>query len=305
MKIENFSKILVQSLDKTLYQSYTLNIIKKNLKRFFRTCQSEKNFSFNKELKSRKGAGDMKKKVVAGFLLIVFFFSPCCLNGAFAAVHYTTTKSSTIAAWGSLQTPVVFGVSIVGPAGQVPNRVEFVSSTADVKKSSQIVKMEFDYTNPSGNQVILVSTNNRNNAAGHAYTGTGSGAGLVNLTDRSVSAPLHWVIFNTQAEATSYTYASPVDTTKEYYIVDRQQDKANYNPPLEPFDSANVTGYASAVYNINGKKASLSNAGVLPTAAVRTITNGEAYMAIACNYTSMPPAEYITDTLTLDLATLT
>jgi len=254
----------------------------------------------------------MKSKLLSLGALVVFTVMACLPSTALAQTYdpteiktITTLASQTLVASGTLT-----GVSTLN----VPNKVLTFNSdgTADqlVVTASQVIKVEFN-DNTDGYQAIIVSTNNKNTGL---YTNTDPlmyGAGLVGETDSTVSAPLHWVVFPTEALATPYAFTKftaadqasnsnykegYVDNRIQPYVVDQSQPDFNQN---------GVIGYTSVIYDINLTTAKLADRPVDDGAGdPRQVTNGEAYMKFAVDYHTVKPQAYSTDTLTLDLVTV-
>ena len=98
----------------------------------------------------------------------------------------------------------------------------------------------------------------------------------------------------------------------QYFVVDRQADTASFI--TDAWDSQATLGYASVMFDINGQSTFIASA---PTDSgvpdplnpgqnlPRSVTDGTAYMALCCDYVGQPGGAYVTDTLTLELSTMT
>lgn len=191
-------------------------------------------------------------------------------------------------------------------------------------------------------KAILIFTNNRDASANPKYIGEGSGSGLVGKTARDIDAPLHWVVFDTK-QAGGYTFtaydpattpiqhkggrtkAEPIDTRNHLFVQDLRQDDATAFV-VSDFDP----GFATVIGGIAGKEAFLANAPVDATPSDlsddnapgtdgivgtsddatnkgpnRTVTDGDASVYLAVNYTGKPAQSYGTSTLEMGLATIT
>ncbi len=189
--------------------------------------------------------------------------------------------------------------------------------------------------------VILDFTNNRDATANPKYIGTGSGVGVVGKVAKDRHAPIHQVVLD-EPKVGGYTFRAydpnntpiehkggrtkpePIDTRNQFFLQDLRQDEATF--PVKPFDP----GFASMVVGLSGKDASLPNApedatpadlsddndpgpdGIVGTSddqinkgPNRLISDGDAALYAAVNYTSQPSQEYAVSTWQLALSTIT
>ena len=247
----------------------------------------------------------MKTKLIS--LTTLLFFAVVICTPASVHADPPSLAIATIGASGSLGTVTQLDVNIIGGTGLV-----FTSDGTNLAVTApQEVEILFNDNN-QGFQSIIVSTDNRDAAAVPLFTGTIdlTGAGLVNEGDTTAAAPLHWVIFPTEAEASAYSFstfltgldAGKIDNEIQFFVVDRSQSN---------FDTADVLGFTTVIAGVTGKIGSLANApwdasgpGSQDPLDQREVSNGTAYMKFAVDYNGQPAGDYSTSTLTLDLATL-
>lgn len=241
----------------------------------------------------------------------------------------------SITAIGTLSFSSDFSATVVGGSS-----LDFNSTGSLVKRADEVVKLEFNASDPVY-KAIIVSTNN------DTLVTTDDGplalSGLVGA-DKKKNAPLHWAVFPTESEATSHSFATFTETVKDEegnviepkgyvnskiypYVVDRGQlgDDGTVTGD-NGFDTPEVLGYASVLYAIEGEDAKLANtpeAGegtyspeednpntpdvdettlVLPNP--RTVDNGTAYVAFVADFHNCTSQEYKAKELTFDLVTI-
>ena len=247
----------------------------------------------------------MKTKLIS--LTTLLFFAVVICTPVPVHADPPSLATATIGASGSLGTVTQLEVNIIGGTGLV-----FTSDGSELAITApQEVEVLFTDNNP-GYQAIIVTTDNRDPAASPRFTGSAdlTGAGLVNVSDTTAAAPLHWVVFPTQTEADAYTFttfpsgpdAGKIDNTIQFFVVDRSQSD---------FDTPDVLGFTTVIAGVTGQIGSLANApwdasgpGSQDPLNQREVSNGTAYMKFAVDYNGQPAGDYSTSTLTLDLATL-
>lgn len=154
-----------------------------------------------------------------------------------------------------------------------------------------------------GYQALIVSTDNSSAAANPKYTGTGSGSGLVYLSNKTQNAALHWVVFDSPVTG-GYTFvpgtdpvAEPIKTANQFFIVDQKERVSN---PADPFYLKFPAGYASFVFGLRQLVASLANA---PDPDRKTI-DGKVYVYLGANVRFRSAGIYKTNTLKIQLVTI-
>ncbi len=262
----------------------------------------------------------MKSKVLALTLLAVFATS-FCVPASFAQdsllplgpVSITVNATGTLSATTELNVDFGAGLNFTPAAGE------------SVATASQAVQVQFT-DNHAGFQSIIVSTNNptaTNSTTGADIIDSVTGlpvvrSGLITDEEDAASVPLHWVVFDTQAEAAGYNFednvfaagimqagvdvGGKVDNTYNFYVVDRHQ--SDFNTP-------DVLGFAAVISGVSGTNGTLASAptdvdGIIGTnsGVSRQSTDGVVYMKFGADYDGAPAASYYTGTLTLDLITM-
>ncbi|MBN1492742.1 MAG: hypothetical protein JW938_01195 [Candidatus Omnitrophica bacterium] len=254
-------------------------------------------------------------------LSVVLTIAMLALPQATFAASYTPISSATIGASGSLQASTTFNVSVVEGGSLTFNyQGNDEITSGDVVQTEKTVQVAFD-DNSNGYQAVIISTDNGNNNTGRTYTGTGSGAGLVNLSNRAAAAPLHWTVFDDRTESDNeyaqtdlgsdaYLFGATIETPTEFFVTDKKEFVDN--PATTNVDElANILGYATVIGGVSNQSGTLANAPYNdddPATSNQTegrfITDGNAFMRLACNYNGQEAGNYVTDTLKLELVTI-
>jgi hypothetical protein len=280
--------------------------------------KTKKQTNKNQKQKQTNQKEDVMKKVVGILLTLTLLAMP---QVSFA--QYTSLRSTTIGASGSLTATTTFNVSVVETGNLTFNfgatAGEIVSG--NVVQAGKTVQISFN-DNSSGYQAVIVSTDNTNNTTvANRYTGTGSGAGLVNLSNRQAAAPLHWGVFDNQAASgntytqadggsTAYRFGNSIDTATEFFVTDKKEFVDN--PATSTVNELTaILGYATVIGGISNASGTLANSpyndddpATTNTKEGRLITDGNAFMRFACNYAGQEAGNYITETLKLELVTI-
>lgn len=263
----------------------------------------------------------MKSKLIALTLLTVFV-SVMAVPQVFAQESLLPNGpvKITVNATGTLLPTTELTVDFGSGLDFTPETGELVAT------ASQVVKVNFT-DNHAGFQTIIVSTNNPTVLDSQNQVVVRSG--LITTAEPTASVPLHWVVFDTQAEAASYAFENSVfpagfiqegtnvggriDNRVNFYVVDRHQSN---------FNTADVLGFASVISGVSGTIGSLANApfdnntdrtfdddgnALTPTqndGLQRSTNDGEVFMKFGADYNGAPAGSYFTNDLTLDLITI-
>jgi len=267
----------------------------------------------------------MKSKVLA-LTLLTAFVSVICAPAAFAqsAADYPSLLPDgaveiQVNATGTLGATTELTVDYGSGLNFSPDTGEYVA-TAD-----QVVTVNFTDNNP-GFQVIIVSTENPT-VLDPVTNATIVRSGLITPAEETASVPIHWTVFDTQAEAAAYNFETSVfpdgfiqegtdvsgkiDNRVNFYVVDRNQSD---------FYTADVLGFAAVISGVTNELGSLASApyDATPTVdddtdpttpeqndgAQRSTIDGEVFMKFGADYNGAPAGTYATTTLTLDLITI-
>jgi hypothetical protein len=272
----------------------------------------------NTKNQTRKPKGGIMKKVVSVLLALTILALP-----QVSYAQYQSLRQQTIGASGSLTATTTFNVAVVETGNLTFNygatAGEIVSG--NVVQAGKTVRITFA-DNSSGYQAVIVSTDNTNNTTvANRYTGTGSGAGLVNLSNRQAAAPLHWAVFDDQATSpneyaqtdlgsTAYRFGNAITSATEFFVTDKKEFVDN--PATANVDELDaILGYATVIGGVSNAVGTLANApyndddpATSNNTEGRLINDGDAFMRFACDYNGQEAGNYITESLKLELVTI-
>jgi hypothetical protein len=224
----------------------------------------------------------------------------------YAAV--TTLQSATVGSQGTLGAVSTLDVKVRNSADDSINSTGLGFNAAGgstVTTSPQYLDVTFN-DNSVGFQAITISTDNRTaknvdlngdgdtsdaGETGFKYNGPAQGSGMVGVTDKTVTVPLLWVIFDALKTNTAgvnggkgYAFNVPLKTDREYFIQDKRQGEAaeckdsatgafesgaacDADDPIVDWDGDGVkgakaydAGFASALFGIAGTGSSMAKA---------------------------------------------